>query len=36
MDNLVQAMDPDGVGTISFESFCKGIASFLLGKGFHY
>ena len=25
-------MDPDGLGTISFDSFCKGIASFLLGK----
>ena len=32
MDNLVEAMDPDGVGTISFDSFCKGIQSFLLGK----
>ena len=32
MDSLVEAMDPDGVGTISFDSFCKGIASFLLGK----
>lgn len=32
MDNLVEAMDPDGVGTISFDSFCKGIQSFLLDK----
>lgn len=32
MDSLVEAMDPDGVGTISFDSFCKGITSFLLDK----
>jgi len=32
MDDLVLAMDPDGTGTVSFDSFHKGVASFLLGK----
>ncbi|XP_065901179.1 rab11 family-interacting protein 4-like isoform X2 [Dysidea avara] len=32
MDDLVQAMDPDGTGTVSFDSFHKGVASFLLGN----
>jgi len=32
MDDLVQAMDPDGSGSVSFDSFHKGVASFLLGK----
>ena len=35
MDNLVEAMDPGGLGTISFDSFCKGITSFLLGKEYY-
>jgi len=32
MDDLVLAMDPDGTGIVSFDSFHKGVASFLLGK----
>lgn len=34
MKTLIEKLDPEGFGQISFDGFCKGIHDFL-GKWFH-